>query len=216
MDPVRFDRLSKAVFRAGTRRRLLGLLSTAPVLASLTLLLSPEASEATHPANRVLRRKEQRRRKARKQRRKERHQQQKQQKQHQSDGEGGGTPAAPGGTCVPLDQVCTIEVTTCCGGGEKPFPHQCGGTGAFVLFTCQKGCKQTVDCQRELGWEDVSCVKDDWACASRPGHSCCRPNLCSRTNQCRSGGPCCVTLLGEERCCAPGQTCSPFGGCTFA
>src|SRR5215216_1553745 len=110
MDPDRFDRLSKAVFHAGTRRQLLGLLTTAPVLASLTVLLGPEETEAEHPANRVLQHKEQRRHKARQERRKNRHQKQQDQNQNNNNGgggSGGGGGDAPGGlgggTCVPLD-----------------------------------------------------------------------------------------------------------------
>jgi hypothetical protein len=47
MDADRFDHLSKAF--SGTGRRLIGLLTTAPVLRALTVLFSPEEGEAEHP-----------------------------------------------------------------------------------------------------------------------------------------------------------------------
>src|SRR5215212_5705429 len=90
MDADGFDRLAKAFFRSDTRRHLLGLLPTAPVLGALTVLLSPEEGEAGHPVNRLLRRKKQRRLKARKERRR-RHRQRKDQNQPDGgDGGGGG------------------------------------------------------------------------------------------------------------------------------
>ena len=66
MDPVRFDRLTKTLVTASTRRRLVGLMTTAPLLGVLPTLLGQE-SEAAHPAKRLLHRKEQRRRKRRQQ-----------------------------------------------------------------------------------------------------------------------------------------------------
>src|SRR5918994_3739791 len=112
MDADRFDRLSKTVFHAGTRRQLLGLLTTVPVLGALTALLGPEETEAEQPANRLLQHKEQRRRKARQERRKTRHQKQDQNQNNNNGGggSGGGGGDAPGalggGACVPPDQGC--------------------------------------------------------------------------------------------------------------
>ena len=111
MDADRFDRLAKVFFRSGTRRRLIGLLTTAPVLGALAVFLSPEG-EAEHPANRVPRRKAQYRSKARKERRKRRNQQQ--QNQNSNDGGGGGGDASGGdrvGTCgtCPPGTICTVN-----------------------------------------------------------------------------------------------------------
>ena len=219
MDADRFDRLSKAFFCAGTRRRLIGLLTTAPVLASLTVLLSSEESEAEHPANRVLDHKAQRRHKARQERRKKRNQRQQDQNQNSNDGGGGGAPGATGETCVPLDQVCGGPFVTCCGGRD----HRCHFTAAIVVETCQAPCLEPGIptplspryCQDVFGWEDVSCVHDTAACFGTYLSTCCRPNQCSRTKPCKSGGACCATLAGDERCCAPGQTCSVLGGCRW-
>ena len=119
MDGSRFDSLAKALWVAGTRRSVVRLLTTAPILGALAAFLRLEASEATHPANRVLEHKEQRRRKARQARRKRSHQQHNQDRDQQANDGGGGGGDAPGGTggfpCVPLDQVCSgLSKIPCC------------------------------------------------------------------------------------------------------
>ena len=165
MDPDRFDQLSKTVFHAGTRRQLLGRLTTVPVLGALTALLGPEETVAEHPANRLLQHKEQRRHKARQERRKTavssrtRTEQQQQRWWWQRWWRRGSPGALGGGTCVRLDQVCSVLpfATPCCA------PMQCRATATVLVATCQypgfnTACTSTSECQQDLGFPDVECV----------------------------------------------------------
>ena len=113
-------------------------------------------------------------------------------------------------TCVPLDQVCNpYSPNRCC--GATLF----NGTGCFptaypYLSVCQVPCKTTPECQSITGSVDVECVRDWGVC---PIDICCRPKVCKIGTDCKGGGPCCFTLTGQRRCCAPGQVCATFGGC---
>jgi hypothetical protein len=57
MDDVRFDRLTKSLWMAGSRRGAVRLLLSAPIFGVLASILASVESEAEHPTNRVLRRK---------------------------------------------------------------------------------------------------------------------------------------------------------------
>lgn len=108
--------------------------------------------------------------------------------------------------CVPLDQACSVLGDPCC------TPTTCQPTATLLVTTCQLACHSTSECQHLLNTTDVQCVHDAVAC---PGLTqCCRPTMCANPGgKCPGGGPCCVTLSHDPRCCAKGQHCAPGGGC---
>ena len=59
MDPVRFDRLATSLSSAGTRRVILSLLATLPVVGTLTALLGDETDAAGRRKRRKKRHKHQ-------------------------------------------------------------------------------------------------------------------------------------------------------------
>jgi hypothetical protein len=189
----RFDRLAISLWDAGSRRELVRLLTTAPVLGALTALLGSEEGEAAHPANRVLRRKEQRRRKARKARREQRDQ-----KENQHGNEGAGPPQG-GNTCTPLNNTCIIGGNPCCANTG------CFGVGPALFGLCDpvQSCTTDADCASQFPGQDVACTKH---CLDNPLEKCCGRKVCSGNADCGQSGLCC-----GGSCCANGQSCTLTG-----
>jgi hypothetical protein len=195
-----FDDLARELGNTDTRRHVLHRLTALPIVGALVALLSqPEESDAAHPGGRLQDRKQRRRNHTRHRRK---HHRDSRRHHHRRKRRHGGS----GGTCVPLDQVCNLAGTACC------KPAGCKPNGLPFLTTCQLECKTTDECKQQLGTDLVTCETGP-SCFG--GGSCCRPTICTDSNNCDNGeGTCCSTLApGVKRCCPKGQHCAPLGGC---
>jgi hypothetical protein len=134
--------------------------------------------------------------------------------------------AATASTCVPLHQTCVPLVgSPCCDQNASCVVSQAGSTAGLPDSACRDTstptCTSDAECQARFpkAGPDIAC-RDNIGGSFCPkgvpgtGHCCGRRN-CSATNPCQ-GGICCGLggLGGHEVCCAPGQECLPFLGCT--
>jgi hypothetical protein len=77
-------------------------------------------------------------------------------------------------------------------------------------------CTSDAECQERFRNSDMACLARGTNYDCRPEvQKCCQRRSCSRTNPCDNGA-CCSSFAsgGREVCCAPGQVCNAFLGCT--
>jgi hypothetical protein len=130
--------------------------------------------------------------------------------------------APKGGTCLGLNQLCSIfGGAPCCdyGQSEKWNRTRCtSGTG--FLTTCQARCRSDADCQTLVHSPDVYCANDplsDFGCAGRnfdPAVHCCARKTCVNLQDCQGGGTCCQPSPAlPAQCCLKDERCLATFGC---
>jgi hypothetical protein len=200
MDSRQFDRLARSLSEAGSRRGLLGLLATMPVLGGLFALLAPEDAEA----------------KGRRKRRKKKHKHGRP-RTHGKRKKKTCKPNSLAKTCVgkcgPIKNNCkkTVECGSCacnppcaicqtCDDRTGQCTNQANGTACGEGLQCQEGqcvCDGT-SCPDGCCQDEQCHVDDDAACGA--GGGSCEP--CSLPDTCGGGG-------------AAGQCgCTPNDPCT--
>lgn len=200
MDPVRFDRIAKALSRPETRRRVFGVLAAVPVVGGLLGILSPEETEAA----------------GRRKRRKKAHKHGKDRRRPNQNHK----KKKP--TCTPT--TCAAESKTC-----GSIPDGCGTTLDCGACTCATGCADCQTCNRDTGQCDpvtngTSCDDGDFCTQTDTcqngrcvGSS---PVVCTPLDACHVAGVCdpdtgvCSnpTAPDGEACGLPGYICQS-GSC---
>ncbi|MEZ4565203.1 MAG: hypothetical protein R2853_20985 [Thermomicrobiales bacterium] len=198
MDAAAFDHLSRALSVPGTRRRLLGLLATLPLLG----WVDPEASEAKD---------RRRRRKGRHKTRRDKAKAKGQRQRRKRACKPQSVAKTCAGTCGPITNRQTCGKTVDCGSCDCPTP--CG-----ECLTCQGGPNTPGACVPDPAQVGEACGNDgqvclgDGACACDTG-SCANPTpicaggtcaACATSNECAAagmGGVCCAGSCYEGVCC---------------
>lgn len=204
MDDSTFDRLTRAVSAAGSRRRLLGLL-TSVGLGGLLMQLDDEAA-AERPGNRMNRRNQQRKRKQRNNKSKNNNKNNNKNK-NKNKNKGGGLGDIQ---CGATDSDCS-QNSDCCsnncfnlGCAEKV--HSCGsGNNATTCRPAANGCAGETCCRGAAVCNGACC--DGTANQCNPQGACCVPNCAGRQcgdDGCGNGGTC--------GACSTGQTCDTTNG----
>jgi hypothetical protein len=209
MDAFRFDHLTRAVSAAGTRRWLLGLLATLPLLGSLLAGLDPATAE----------RKRRRKQRHQKDRDRELHAQKKKKKKCKSP------PIARTclNKCGPVKNKCKKTVNCPCLCDPECVVCAICQAGPNGVGTCVRDPKQQGDAcgtPGQICQNDGSCNCDAQSC-SNPTPLCvidscvaCSASLLCPDGQCCNGGSCVASCPLNETCDAGVCTCQCSLGCT--
>ena len=201
MDPTRFDTLTRSFATAGTRRRLLAILTALP-LGGLLLGVGEDDVAAERPHERLHRRTKQHRRKRRNQHKHKKHHR----KNHRHKG---GKRGSNPGACTPNGKACNKN-NDCCGG--NCFNQVCTDpVSECAGVTCQAeatGCCPSGCCQLPTN----QCNGVGECCAPNCDGRQCGPDGCGNSGTCGMcpSGSKCDTATG--RCGCTPQTC-PDGCC---
>ncbi len=196
MDSRRFDHLARALTELGTRRSLLGLLATLPVLGGLVTILSPDDLAA----------------KDRRRRRKQRHKRHKQPGDRKKGCKPQGKGKVCAGRCGPMKSKQTCGKTVECGSCDcSPACAVCftcqgadGAPGACVPQVAGTPCGEGTICESGTLLPQGAC---DGAGACLPG----TPSPCVPYTQCDSDA--CATSCSIDDDCVAGSFCNAFGQC---
>jgi hypothetical protein len=193
MDPSTFDTLARAIAQTGTRRGLVRLVASLPVVGILAVVAEQE-SGAERPVDRVQGRTPQRNRKQRNNKKNKNNNNKNNQKKNQNTNQN--RTATPVG-CQPDGGACT-QPNECCGSNCfnlrcAPPVRQCGPT---------KCVGHTIGC-----CNDVCCSAPEDRCTAE--HQCCAPSCAGK--QCGPDG--CGGTCGS---CGVCQTCTAQGTCQQA
>jgi hypothetical protein len=195
MDGRRFDRLTRQLIAAGTRRGLLRLLGALPVIGALAALRDEEAA-ADRPLDRV-------RHRAKRHQRRQHHPNQHKRKRR-AKGHAG---ARGSGDCRLLFQSCGRFAGTCC---NEP-KVQCAASRVAVTH-CQLPCNSDADCVSYYPGADLVCVGTTKCQFLPPPKKCCLPKTCTSNLDCPRSAKCCTSSIGSvHECCLPIQKCGIFG-----
>lgn len=194
MDEVTFDRLTRAVSRAGSRRQVLGVLASVG-LGGLLSQLADETSEAKrqhgrnrghHPGKGKDNRKGKR-------------------KGGKGGGGLGGTQCGAAGSDCDQDSDCCS--TNCFNFSCSAKAHSCGtDTNPTPCRPPAKGCAGAQCCYAAVSCDDGCCQPPANQC--NPQGNCCAPNCAGKQcgdDGCGAGGSC--------GACPSGQTCTASGTC---
>ena len=139
-------------------------------------------------------------------------------------------PLAAGATCTPLLQACAptwLGGNPCC-----DAKAECRVTNDTVPFMAcvdvtarpvppwnselDGECTSDAFCQANFSDPNIACLpKTVLTCDYRTKSKCCQRKVCPRGQGCAGGVACCASPpIGEEHCCAPGQSCYATG-CTL-
>jgi hypothetical protein len=227
MEADRFDRLVKSLASGDTRRGLLRVLLSVPLVAGLGTRLEVASGQSGNGA--IVGGGGGRRRHRQKRHdpgdakdRRQRQRQRRRRKNRRDDSGGVGAPAAS--TCVPLLQVCVPLIgNPCCDANASCVVSDAGSRAGAPDFACRDRtgtCTSDAQCQGRFpnAGPDIVCGENTggiWCPKGVPGTArCCRRRDCSRTNPCQDGACCGLGGLGgQEVCCASGQDCVPVLGC---
>jgi hypothetical protein len=128
-------------------------------------------------------------------------------------------PGGGGGTCLGLNELCSIfGGAPCCDYGQ-PGKISCdSGTGFFTA--CQSLCRSDADCQNLVNSPDAYCANDpvsDFGCAGRHFDRdlhCCARKTCEHPQDCQGGGTCChFSGALPAQCCLKDERCLTTFGC---
>ncbi len=189
MDPSRFDSLTRAIARTGSRRWLLPQLAAASLLGVLASGKAEEA-DAERPSDRMKRRAKQRNRKQRNRRRRN--------TQNAGNGGGGNSNHTGRTSCIANGDICTRD-SACC--SNNCFNDQC----AARVTQCGQGSAGPPCVPPAKGCAGTACCYGSVAC----GETCCDPSAtqCNdQTGQCQ-GGPTCDAQTCPIGCCDESGTC---------
>ena len=205
MDAARFDRLARALSSAGSRRGLLALLGTLPVVGGLAALLAAEEGQA-HGRRK---RRKKRHKHGRGRRRKRKHQKKKCKSRSRATTCAGKCGIVRNncrkrvdcGSCVceplcPVCQICNAATGVC-----EPDPDEVGDACGEPGQVCQADGACACDA---ASCDPCQACQDDGVCAAPcAGEGCCDGTSCQpgdTNTACGAGGETCDVCTGDEFC----------------
>lgn len=180
MDARHFDRLTRALSKAGARRGLLGLLATLPVLGGLMALLDFDEVDA----------------KGRRKRRKQRHKKRTGNRKKNRKGQRKGKKKPP--ACAPE------SVAQTCAGKCGSVPNNCRQTVDCGSCACEEGCPVCFTCQ-EGTHTPGACVPDPEQVGDACGEPSCVDGMGAAAPTCAASGAC---QPAPPVSCAPYTQCA--------